>query len=160
MLTTFLLLSLLLVGLALSAWRRLDHWADRDAMNRLASMQPARPACFDPAMIADLPGPGVGREWVDTDCARLTVRHQGLLQSVNVTAAPDGQPNQVRFERWSNANPEKQHRLQPFGAYLSEFRSFGGFRLPAHMEAGNHFGTGHYFPFFVAHVTDVEFPHD
>lgn len=62
-------------------------------------------------------------------------------------------------QRWSNANPEKQHRLQPFGGYLSEFRTFDGFRLPTHVEAGNHFETDQYFPFFVADVTSVEFCH-
>ena len=264
-------------GLALSAWRLLDHLADRAAMHRLLSMQPVQPACFDPRMTADLPeparryflytitpgtplyqvakismtgrfgmgtmanprylpmtatqilampggfiwkmrarrnfmtisgsdsecwtrfwlmgllpvvrmggdpdhtrsafgryvaeavfwspaavlsGPGVAWEQVDRDCARLIVRHQDLVQSVDVTVAPDGQPTRVCFDRWSNANPEKQHRLQPFGGYLSEFQSFAGFRLPTHVEAGNHFGTDEYFPFFVADVTDVEFPND
>ena len=107
---------------------------------------------------AVLPGPGVSWEQVDTDCARLTVRHQDLVQSVDVTVAPDGQPTQVRFVRWSNANPDKQYRLQPFGGYLSEFQSFAGYRLPMHVEAGNHFNTDHYFPFFMADVTDVVFP--
>lgn len=69
----------------------------------------------------------------------------------------DGQPLLVRFQRWSNANPEKQHRLQSFGGYPSEFRTFDGFRLPTHVEAGNHFETDQYFPFFVADVTSVEF---
>ncbi|MGM0680492.1 MAG: DUF6544 family protein [Pseudomonadota bacterium] len=109
---------------------------------------------------AALPGPSIDWAWVDTDCARLTARHQDLAQSVDVTVAPDGQPTQIRFDRWSNANPEKQHRLQPFGGYLSKFRLFNGFRLPTHVEAGNHFGTEQYFPFFVADVTAVEFPHD
>ena len=276
MVTSFLLLSIIMAGLALTAWRHFDHRADREAMNRLASVQPARPACFDPAMIADLPeparryflytiepgttlytvanitmagrfgmgtkakpnyldmtanqtlampdgfvwkmharrgpmclsgadsecwtrfwlmgllpvarmggdpdhtrsafgryvaeavfwtpaavlpGPGVDWKWVDNDCARLTVNHQGLSQSVDVTVAPDGQPIQVCFERWSNANPDKQHRLQPFGGHLSTFRVFAGFRLPTHVEAGNGFGTDQYFPFFVVDVTDVDFPH-
>lgn len=277
MLTTFLLISLVLGGLALSVWRRFDHRADRKAMNRLASLQSAHPACFDSVMIANLPeparryflytielgtplytvaninmtgrfgmgtkikpnyldmtatqtlampagfvwkmrawrslmtlsgsdseswtrfwlmgllpvahmggdpdhtrsafgryvaeavfwtpaavlpGPGVSWEGLDVNCARLTVRHQGLSQSIDVTVAPNGQPTQVSFERWSNANPLKQHRLQPFGGYLSEFRSFYGFHLPTHVEAGNHFDTEHYFPFFIADVMDVEFPHD
>jgi len=107
---------------------------------------------------AVLPGPGVSWTQLDANCARLTVNHQGLSQSVDVTVADDGQPSMVRFERWSNANPEKQHRLQPFGGYLSEFRSFAGYRLPTHVEAGNHFGTDAYFAFFVAYVTTVEFP--
>ncbi len=273
MLTTFLLI-IIFAGVALSAWRFLDHRTDREAMHRLMSMQPAQPARFDPGMIADLPeparryflytikpgtplyrvanismsgqfgmgartkpgyipmkatqilampagfiwkmrarrglmmlsgsdseswtrfwlmgllpvvrmggdpdhkrsafgryvaeavfwtpaavlpGPGFAWEQVDTDCARLIVRHQDLVQSVDVTVAPDGKPIRVCFDRWSNANPEKQHRLQPFGGYLSEFQSFAGYRLPTHVEAGNHFGTEHYFPFFVADVTEVLF---
>ena len=274
MLANALFLLIVLVSLALLAWRESDHRADRELMHRLSAKQPAEIGCFNPDMIADLPeparryflytiesgtplytvaritmtgrfglgtkanakyleiaatqilampagfiwkmraylgpitlsgsdsecwtrfwlmgllpvarmggdpdharsafgryvaeavfwtpaavlpGPGVHWEWVDTDCARLTVRHQDLAQSVDVTVAPDGQPTQVRFDRWSNANPEKQHRLQPFGGYLSEFQSFAGFRLPTHVEAGNHFGTDHYFPFFVADVRDVAF---
>ena len=273
MLTTFLLI-IVFVGVALSAWRFLDHRADREAMHQLMSVQPVQPAPFDPRMTSDLPeparryflytikpgtplyrvakismsgrfgmgtrtkpgyipmkatqilampagfiwkmrarrglmmlsgsdseswtrfwlmgllpvarmggnpdhtrsafgryvaeavfwtpaavlpGPGVEWEQVDTDCARLIVRHRDLVQSVDVTVAPDGQPTRVCFDRWSNANPEKQHRLQPFGGYLSEFHSFAGFRLPTHVEAGNHFGTDQYFPFFVADVTEVLF---
>lgn len=109
---------------------------------------------------AVLPGPSIAWEALDTDRARVTIKYRGLSQSVDLTVGADGQPTQVQFERWSNANPEKQHRLQPFGGYLSEFRSFDGFRLPTHVEAGNHFATDQYFPFFVADVTAVEFPHD
>lgn len=107
---------------------------------------------------AVLPGPGIVWERVNGDCARLTVVHRGLSQSVDLTVTPDGQPAQIRFERWSNANPEKAFRMQPFGGYLSGFQSFSGFRLPTHVEAGNHFGTDEYFPFFVADVAAVEFP--
>jgi len=72
--------------------------------------------------------------------------------------ARDGQPTRVRFDRRSNANPEKQYQLQPFGGYLAKFQSFNGYRLPTQVEAGNHFGTDYYFPFFVADVTEVVFP--
>ncbi|MCW8828175.1 MAG: hypothetical protein OQK94_03880 [Gammaproteobacteria bacterium] len=276
MLMAFLLTSSFLGALTLLAWRCLDHRADHDAMERLVSMQPPRPARFDPTMLDNLPDParryflyaiepgtplytvakitmagqfgmgnkakpkyldmralqtlampagfvwkmrarqglmslsgsdsdrwtrfwmmglipiarmggdpdhtrsafgryvaeavfwtpaavlpGPGVEWksVGKDCARLTVSYQGLSQSVDVTVAPDGQPIKVCFERWSNANAEKRHRLQPFGGYLSEFRKFAGFRLPTHVEAGNGFGTEQYFPFFVVNVTDIDFPH-
>lgn len=104
-----------------------------------------------------LPGPGVTWEALGADQARVTVDHGDLSQSVDLSVSADGQPLLVRFQRWSNANPEKQHRLQPFGGYLSEFRTFDGFRLPTHVEAGNHFETDQYFPFFVANVTSVEF---
>ncbi|ALS98696.1 DUF6544 family protein [Lacimicrobium alkaliphilum] len=105
-----------------------------------------------------LPGPGILWEQPDKDCARLTVSYQGLSQSVDITVAADGRPTQVSFERWSNANPDKKYRLQPFGGYLSEFRIFAGFRLPTHVEAGNQFGTEQYFPFFVADINDIRFP--
>ncbi len=105
-----------------------------------------------------LPGPGIHWQAVDANCARVTVTHQGLTQSVDVTVAPDGQPTHVCFQRWSDANPEKRHRLQPFGGYLSAFREFAGYRLPTHVEAGNHFGTEAYFPFFLADVTSIVFP--
>lgn len=104
-----------------------------------------------------LPGPGITWEELGASQARVTVAYGGLAQTVDLTVSADGQPTLVRFQRWSNANPEKQHRLQPFGGYLSEFRTFDGFRLPTHVEAGNHFETDRYFPFFVADVTDVEF---
>lgn len=104
-----------------------------------------------------LPAPGISWTRVGPDCARLTVNHNGLQQSVDLYVNEHGQPTEVRFERWSNANPQKQHRLQPFGGYLSEFRWFEGFRLPTHVEAGNQFATDEYFPFFIADITDASF---
>lgn len=105
-----------------------------------------------------LPGPAVTWEEVDANTARVTVRHAGLEQSVDVTLDPEGRPTKVFFQRWTNANAEKEHRLQPFGGYLSDFRLVGGYQLPFHVEAGNLFGTGAYFPFFIADLTGIEFP--
>jgi hypothetical protein len=62
------------------------------------------------------------------------------------------------FPRWSNANPEGVHRIQPFGGVLSDFREVQGFLVPFHVEAGNWFGTDDYFPFFTADLTEVLFP--
>jgi hypothetical protein len=105
-----------------------------------------------------LPGPGVAWKLVDINTARVIVRHDGIEQAVDVVVAEDGRPLQVSFDRWSNANAEKVHRLQPFGGYLSEFREFDGFVLPTRVEAGNFFATDDYFPFFVAEISAVEFP--
>jgi hypothetical protein len=77
---------------------------------------------------------------------------------VDITVDAKGRPLEVSFQRWSNANPEKVHRLQPFGGYLSDFREVGGYRLPHRVEAGNMFGTDDYFPFFLAEVTAIRFP--
>jgi hypothetical protein len=107
---------------------------------------------------AVLPGPGVTWGAVDADTARVTVRHENLEQSVDVTVDAEGRPVEVSFQRWSNANPEKVHRLQPFGAKMSDFREVGGYRLPFRVEAGNMFGTDAYFAFFLAEVTEIRFP--
>jgi hypothetical protein len=107
---------------------------------------------------AVLPGPDVTWEPVSEDVARFTMRRGDLAQTVDVTVDAEGRPLHVSFMRWSDANPEKVHRLQPFGGYLSEFRDFGGFTLPTHVEAGNMFETDDYFPFFIADVTSVVFP--
>jgi hypothetical protein len=64
----------------------------------------------------------------------------------------------VSLARWTNANPEKTFRLQPFGGFVSAYGEFGGFRLPTHVEAGNFFGTPDYFPFFIADIAAITFP--
>ena len=97
--------------------------------------------------VALLPGPGVIWEKVDENTARVTVTHMGLSQTVQIKVDGNGQPIEVYFMRWSNANPEKKHRLQPFGGKLSDFREVQGFRLPFNVEAGNMFGTDDYFAF-------------
>ena len=116
----------------------------------------AEAAFWTPAAL--LPGPGVAWEATGTDAARVTVSHDGMAQPVDVTVDAQGRPVSVVFPRWSDANPDRTYRLQPFGGVLSGFREFGGFRLPTHVEAGNQFGTDDYFPFFVAEVTDIVFP--
>lgn len=105
-----------------------------------------------------LPGPGVDWTAIDDDTARVTFRHDGLEQAVDLILGPEGRPVEVRFQRWSDANPDKQHRLQPFGGYLSDFREVQGYRLPFRVEAGNMFGTADYFPFFLAEVSAIRFP--
>lgn len=110
------------------------------------------------APAALLPRPGVTWEAVDEDTARVTVERGPISQAVDVTVDPEGRPITAVFQRWSNANPDKEHRLQPFGATMSDFREVGGYRLPFRVEAGNHYGTEDYFPFFRADVTDIRFP--
>ncbi|MCB1453781.1 MAG: hypothetical protein KDJ43_09050 [Rhizobiaceae bacterium] len=111
---------------------------------------------WTPAVL--LPGSGVAWEAVDNETARVTLSHGGLEQAIDLTVNENGQPTKVLFMRWSDQNPDKVFRLQPFGGVLSDFRTVRGFRIPFHVEAGNHFGTGDYFPFFIADLTAVQFP--
>jgi hypothetical protein len=110
------------------------------------------------APAALLPGPGISWEAVDDDTARVTVHHRGLSQAVDVTVDGEGKPVVASFHRWSDANPDRVHRLQPFGATMSDFREVGGYRLAFQVEAGNMFRTENYFPFFLANVTEIRFP--
>jgi hypothetical protein len=116
----------------------------------------AEAVIWSPAAL--LPGPGISWETVDDTTARVTVRHDALSQVVDVSLDHEGRPVVVSFQRWSDANPNHIHRLQPFGATLSDFREVEGYRLAFHVEAGNMFGTDDYFPFFIADVTEIRFP--
>ncbi len=107
---------------------------------------------------AVLPGPGVTWDAVDENTARLIMRHAGMEQSVEVHVDAQGRPDRIVFPRWSDANPSREFREQPFGGVVSGFKDFGGYRLPTHVEAGNFFGSDAYFPFFIAEVTAVRFP--
>lgn len=104
-----------------------------------------------------LPGPGVTWDGVDEDTAQVTVRSGDLQQTVKLTVDANGQPVQVELMRWSDANPDKEYQLQPFGGTPSRFRQFEGFTLPTHIEAGNFFGTKDYFSFFRVDVSDILF---
>lgn len=110
---------------------------------------------WTPAAI--LPRAGVSWEGIDEHSARVTITHGALSQAVDVTVNADGQPVEVSFMRWSNANPEKSFQLQPFGGTLSDFRVVQGFKLPFRVEAGNMFGTKAYFPSFRAEVNEIRF---
>ncbi|MBT4266180.1 MAG: hypothetical protein HOD85_18430 [Deltaproteobacteria bacterium] len=105
-----------------------------------------------------LPREGVTWEEVNKNTARVTVTHGKLSQAVDVKVSNEGQPIEVSFMRWSNANPDKLHRLQPFGGTLSDFRVVQGFKLPFEINAGTMYGTDEYFPFFKAEVKAIRFP--
>lgn len=107
---------------------------------------------------AFLPSGSVRWEPLTDSTARVFVTHMGLEQAVDLTVDTQGRPSKVKFQRWSNANPDKVFQLQPFGAYLSEFKRFKGFQLPTRVEAGNLFETDTYFPFFRVNVTSICFP--
>ena len=124
-----------------------DH--HRSAFGRVI----AEGAFWTPAML--LPGEDVRWEEIDENTARAVVSNGDLEQNVDITVAQDGRPVHVVISRWSNENPERVFRLQPFGGYLDDFRQFGGYMLPTSVEGGNHFGTDMYFPFFRARISDI-----
>ncbi|WP_234274396.1 DUF6544 family protein [Billgrantia zhangzhouensis] len=88
---------------------------------------------------------------------RAIITRGSLEQAIEIAVTQDGQPRWVQFQRWSNANPEKAWRLQPFGGYLDDFQNFEGFTLPTKVEAGNHFGIEAYCPFIRVRVRRCAF---
>ena len=100
-----------------------------------------------------LPGEYVRWEAIDDNSARVIVAFGEFEQAVELSVAEDGAPRSVVMQRWSNENPQKEFRYQPFGGVLSDFRQFGGFTLPTSVEGGNHIGTNDYFPFYKARVS-------
>ena len=126
-----------------------DH--HRSAFGRVVS----EAAFWAPAAL--LPSDHVTWEARSDDVARATVTFGEFTQWVDITVAPDGAPVKVVISRWSNANPEAEYRLQPFGGMLSEYEDFGGYRLPTRVDGGNLIDTDEYFPFFRAKVTSLEF---
>ena len=105
-----------------------------------------------------LPGDEIRWDAIDDTNVRVTVSSNGMEQAVHLSVDAQGKLTKIVFQRWSDANPAKTFQLQPFGAYLSEYKEFGGFRLPTRIEAGNFFETNDYFPFFRVNVTSVRFP--
>jgi hypothetical protein len=124
-----------------------DH--RRSAFGRLV----AEAAIWAPAAL--LPSKSVTWEASGPDAVRATVSLAGLVQSVNIDVNEEGAPIRVTIDRWSDANADHTYRLQPFGGTLSDHRGFGGYRLATRIEAGNHFGTPDYFPFYRVRVTAV-----
>jgi hypothetical protein len=104
-----------------------------------------------------LPENGVEWQQLGADRARVTFHRVSPLIELELTLDKAGAVREAVGQRWSNANPERTFRLQPFGATMSEYRTFQGLTIPTRISAGNHFGTPDYLPFFQAHLTDASY---
>lgn len=127
------------------------HDYNRSSFGRVV----AEAAFWSPASL--LPQKGVSWEVVAKNKLKVTVEHNGMRQQLEITVAKNGAPVSVVIPRWSNANPEKEWRVQPFGGTLSQFKTFDGFNLATRVDGGNFFGTDDYFPFYRAKVEDIRF---
>lgn len=104
-----------------------------------------------------LPGNGVEWEQLDADRARVTFRRVDPAISIVLTLDAAGAVKEVVGQRWSNANPQKKFRLQPFGGVMLAESTFGGLTVPSRMAVGNHFGTPDYLPFFQARILTLRY---
>lgn len=126
---------------------------DTPDLNRSALARAAMEAVWVPASL--LPGNGVEWEQTGPDTARLTFATG--IEPVELTLAPDGGVRQLVIQRWSDANPERSFRLQPFGGTVEAEARFGGFTIPSLLRMGNHFGTPDYLAFFQAQVIAADY---
>jgi len=126
---------------------------DKDHLRAAFGRVVAEAAFWTPAAL--LPQNGVTWESVDADTARATVVHRGMTQTADIHVDAAGRPDWVMIPRWTDANPEKVYRIQPFGGTLDDFREVEGYRLPFRVDGGNFFGTDAYFPFYRARVEQI-----
>jgi hypothetical protein len=103
--------------------------------------------------------PGRGVEWVQTgpDEARAIIRGVDPAIVFDLKLDKSGSVLEVVGQRWSNANPERTFRMQPFGGTVSQERCFQGLTIPSAIAVGNLFGTADYLPFFQARLTRAAF---
>ncbi len=96
--------------------------------------------------------PQSGAEWVQTGPDSAEIRFAGLqgIEPMQLTLDAAGNPAEVQALRWSDADPEREYRLQPFGGRVLKTERIGGFVIPIRVEMGNHYGTPDFAPFFRA----------
>lgn len=126
-----------------------DH--DRSALGR----QVIEAVLWTP--VAALPGPGVRWEEAGPDTARVVFTLDGHDHVVDLSLLPNGQPTRAVIARWSDVNPDRMHRLQPFGGDLLAFGHFDGFTIPTRVRIGHFPGTEAFFPFFEAEISEARF---
>ena len=103
--------------------------------------------------------PQFGADWVQTgpDSAEVRFDDTQGIEPMQITLDAEGNPVEVWALRWTDANPERVHRLQPFGGRMLEMARHQGFLVPSRVELGNMWGTPDYAPFFLATITSAEF---
>ena len=103
--------------------------------------------------------PQFGARWRQTgpDTAEIGFPETRGIEPMQIRLDADGRPVEIVALRWSDANPDKTWRLQPFGGRMLETARVEGFLIPVRVELGNLFGTQDYAPFFLATITDARF---
>lgn len=122
---------------------------------RAAATRVMMEAIWSPASLL----PRFGARWTQTGLVTAEIRFEGVddIEPLQITFDAGGTPIEVQALRWTDANPEKRYRLQPFGGRMLEMGRHAGFLIPVSVELGNMHGTPEYAPFFLARITRAEF---
>ncbi|WP_209428301.1 DUF6544 family protein [Pararhodobacter sp. SW119] len=128
---------------------------DTEDHARAAATRVTMEAIWAPASLL----PQFGAQWVQTgpDSAEIRFDHAQRIAPMQITLDAAGNPVEVWAMRWTDANPEKVYRLQPFGGRMLDMGRYAGFLIPTSVEMGNMWGTPDYAPFFRATLTRAEF---
>ncbi len=122
---------------------------------RSAVFRSAMEGIWAPASL--LPTRDVVWEQVGPDTARIRFKGSRPAIILEMRLGPDGGVREIVGQRWSNANPQKVFRLQPFGGTIKAERSFEGYTIPSLVHVGNHYGTDDYLPFFQAEIVSARY---
>lgn len=104
-----------------------------------------------------LPQNGIDWREVGPDTAEVTFRRRIFPLVFRLTIDRKGAVREVVGQRWSNVNPAKQYRMQPFGGTVSAEGTFDGLTIPTEIAVGNHYGMPDYLPFFQARITRAKY---
>ncbi|GLQ55907.1 DUF6544 family protein [Devosia nitrariae] len=120
---------------------------------RSALTRAAMEAIWVPASL--LPEHGVRWEQTGPNTARLFFTTD--IEPVDMTLDADGRVIEIVTMRWSDVNPDRTFRLQPFGGTIEVEATFGGFTVPSQIKVGNHYGTDPYLPFFQVRLISADY---
>jgi hypothetical protein len=146
-----------------TSWTRFWLWgvlpvvriADTEDHARAAAARMVMESVWAPAALL----PQFGAVWTQTGADQAEVRFPEMhgVEPIYLTLDAAGRVLEVTTLRWSNANPDRIYRLQPFGGRTLRHATHQGFTIPTAMEIGNLYGTPEYDPFFRAHLARVEY---
>jgi len=146
-----------------TSWTRFWLWgvlpvariAETEDHARAAAARMVMETVWAPATLL----PQSGAVWSQTGPDQAEVRFPGLpgVEPIQLTLDAAGRVLEMTTLRWSDANPDRIYRLQPFGGRTRAHATHQGFTIPTALEIGNLYGTPEYAPFFRARLTRVEY---
>ena len=146
-----------------TSWTRFWLWgvlpvarfADTEDHARAAAARMVMETVWAPATLL----PQSGTVWTQTGADQAEVEFPEMpgVEPIHLTLDAAGRVLEMTTLRWSDANPDRIYRLQPFGGRTLAHATHQGFTIPTAMEIGNLYGTPEYAPFFRARITRVEY---
>jgi hypothetical protein len=99
--------------------------------------------------------PQAGAVWRQVGPDQAEIRYPDLpgTSPLRLTLDRSGLVTQVATLAWSNVNPERQYRLQPFGGRIIAHGTFEGVTIPVEAEFGHDWGTAQYQPLYTVRIT-------